>query len=189
MEARGAYDLAHRMQQLCGQVFRYGIATARCSRDPAADLKGALTPPKRKPMAAVRPEELPELLRKCGAYDGEAQTKLGLKLLSLTFVRTKELTGAEWTEFDFEKALWIIPAARMKHVRGVSLDHLVPLASQALEVLAQLKQLNGFGRFVIMGKNPRWERGHSMKHQDKEDHGGAGPKGTAQKEWTEAVAQ
>ena len=155
MEARGAHDLAHRMQQLCGQVFRYGIATGRCSRDPAADLKGALTPPKRKHMAAVRPEELSELLRKIDAYDGEPQTRLGLQLLSLTFVRTKELIGAEWAEFDFERALWIIPAGRMKRVRGVSLDHFVPLASQSIGVLDELKRLNGSGRFVFMGKNPR----------------------------------
>jgi integrase len=153
MEARGAHDLAHRMQQLCGQVFRFGVATGRCSRDPAADLKGALTPPKRNHMAAIRPEELPELLRKIDAYDGEPQTRLGLQLLSLTFVRTKELIGAQWIEFDFEKALWTIPSSRMKRVHGVSLDHLVPLASQSIEALHQLKQLNGSGRFVFRGKN------------------------------------
>jgi integrase len=155
MEARGAYDLAHRMQQLFGQVFRYGIATGRCSRDPAADLKGALTPARKKHMAAVRPEELPELLRKIGAYDGEPQTRLGLELLALTFVRTKELIGAEWGEFDFERRLWIVPAARMKRVRAVSYEHLVPLSLQAQGVLGDLKVLNGDGRFVFRGKNSR----------------------------------
>jgi len=155
MESRGAHDLAHRMQQLCGQVFRYGIATGRCSRDPAADLRGALTPPKRKHMAAIRPEELPKLLCKIDAYDGEPQTRMGLRLLALTFVRTKELIGAEWSEFNFESALWIIPACRMKRVRGVSLEHFVPLSSQALDALNQLSPLNGTARFVFTGKNPR----------------------------------
>jgi len=134
------------MQQLCGQVFRYGIANGRCRRNPAADLKGALTPAKKKHMAAVRPEDLPELLRKIAAYDGEPQTRLGLELLALTFVRTKELIGAEWSEFDFERRLWIIPAGRMKRVRDVSYEHVVPLSAQAIAVLDELKALNGGGR-------------------------------------------
>jgi integrase len=155
MEARGAHDLARRMKQLCGQIFRYGVATGRCSRDPSADLKGALTPPKPKRMAAVKPEELPELLFKIDNYDGEPQTRFGLQLLAFTFVRTTELIGAEWAEFDFGKRLWTIPASRMKRVRGVSLDHLVPLASQSLELLDALKELNGSTRFVFAGKNLR----------------------------------
>jgi integrase len=106
-------------------------------------------------MAAIRPEELPELLRKIEAYDGEPQTRLGLQLLALTFVRTKELIGAGWSEFDFGRRLWIIPAARMKRVRNISLDHFVPLSSQAIEVLDELKLLNSEGRFVFQGKNLR----------------------------------
>ncbi len=153
MEGRGALDLARKMKQLCGQVFRYGLATSRCSRDPSADLKGALTPPKPKHMAAVRPEDLPELLYRIDRYDGEPQTRLGLQLLALTFVRTNELIGAEWPEFDFEKHLWTVPASRMKRVRGVSLDHLVPLSRQSLEVLHSLKELNGSMRFVFAGRN------------------------------------
>ena len=105
IENRGSYDLAHRVLQVCGQVFRYGVVTGRCSRDPAADLKGALTPHKKKNQAAVKPEELPELLRAIATYEttGNRQTQLALQLLTLTFVRTNELIGALWTEFDLVK--------------------------------------------------------------------------------------
>jgi len=74
---RGAYDLAHRVLQVCSQVFRYGVATGRCSRDPAIDLRGALTPHKKKNQAAVKPEELPELLRAISQYEaiGDKQTQ------------------------------------------------------------------------------------------------------------------
>jgi len=157
IESRGTYDILHRMHRLCGQVFRYGVATGLCARDPAADLRGALTPHKVKHMAAVSAKDLPQLLRDIDGYDGEIQTKLGLKLLALTFTRTKELIGAEWSEIDWDDALWIIPAERMKGVKGVRLDHLVPLARQSIEILEELKALNaGSGsRFIFLGRNQR----------------------------------
>ncbi|HKJ61473.1 MAG TPA: integrase arm-type DNA-binding domain-containing protein, partial [Hyphomicrobiales bacterium] len=83
IEARGAFDLAHRLLQRCSQIFRYGIATGRCSRDPAADLRGALAPHVKQHMAAVKTDGLPELLRKIDSYDGEFQTRIGLKMLAL----------------------------------------------------------------------------------------------------------
>lgn len=151
IEQRGAYDLAHRVMQVCGQVFRYGIATGRCTRDIAADLRGALTPHKKKHQAAVRPEELPELLRAIEGYDamGDKQTRLALQLLALTFVRTNELIGAEWSEFDTEAGLWIVPAARMK----MKTEHVVPLSRQALAILEDLRELAGISRFVFPGRN------------------------------------
>jgi integrase len=151
IEARGAYDLAHRVLQVCSQVFRYGIATGRCTRDIAVDLRGALTPHKTKHQAAVRPEELPELLRAIAGYDekGDKQTRLALQLLALTFVRTNELIGAEWTEFDLDAGLWIVPAVRMK----MKTEHVVPLSSQAKAVLEELRELAGISRFVFPGRN------------------------------------
>ena len=100
IEERGAHDLAHRVLSVCGQVFRYGIATGRCTRDIAADLRGALTPHKKAHQAAVRPEELPNLLRAIATYDeiGDRQTRLALQVLALTFVRTNKLIGAEWQD-------------------------------------------------------------------------------------------
>jgi integrase len=151
IEARGAYDLAHRVLQVCGQVFRYGIATGRCARNLSADLRGALTPHKKQHQAAVRPEELPELLRAIAKYDetGDKQTRLALQLLSQTFVRTNELIGAEWAEFDLMNSIWIIPAGRMK----MKAEHIVPLSTQAVLILTALKQLSGSSRFVFPGRN------------------------------------
>jgi len=151
IETRGAYDLAHRVMQVCGQVFRYGIATGRCTRDIAADLRGALTPHVKKHQAAVRPEELPELMRAISGYEqfGDRQTRLALQLLALTFVRTNELIGAEWTEFDFDAGLWIVPAGRMK----MKTEHVVPLSSQAVAALEQLKEIAGNSQFVFPGRN------------------------------------
>jgi hypothetical protein len=97
IESRGSYDLAHRVLQVCGQVFRYGIATGRCTRNLSVDLRGALTPHVKHHQAAVRAEELPDLLRAIAKYDeiGGKQTRLALQLMAQTFVRTKELIGAE----------------------------------------------------------------------------------------------
>lgn len=150
IESRGAHDLAHRVLGVCGQVFRYGIATGRCRRDVAADLRGALTPHVKRNQAAVRPEALPALIRAIAAYDqiGDKQTRLALQLLALTFTRTSELIGAEWPEFDMDNALWVVPAARMK----MKNEHLVPLTPQALEFLAELKKLSGGSRFVFPGR-------------------------------------
>jgi len=151
IESRGAHDLAHRVLQICGQIFRYGIATGRCTRNLSTDLRGALTPHVMKHQSAVRPEELPELLRAIAKYDetGDKQTRLALQLLAQTFVRTNELIGAEWGEFDLENALWIIPAGRMK----MKTEHVVPLARQALAILEELKELSGGSRFVFPGRN------------------------------------
>ena len=94
---------------------------------------------------------MPELLRAIAKYDetGDKQTRLALQLLAQTFVRTNELIGAEWTEFDLENALWIIPAGRMK----MKAEHVVPLAHQALAILSELKEISGGSRFVFPGRN------------------------------------
>ena len=151
IEDRGSYDLAHRVLQVCGQVFRYGIATGRCTRNLTADLRGALTPHVKQHQAVVRPEELPDLLKAIAEYDeiGGKQTRLALQLLAQTFVRTNELIGAEWTEFDLDQALWSIPAGRMK----MKTEHLVPLSSQSLTILSELRSLAGSSRFVFPGRN------------------------------------
>lgn len=151
MEERGAYDLAHRVLQVCGQVFRYGIATGRCSRNLTADLRGALTPHKKKHQAAVRPEEFPDLLRAIAGYEqiGDKQTRLALELLVLTFTRTNELIGATWSEFDMKAAIWAVPAERMK----MKAEHLVPLATQAIAILEALREIGGGSRFVFPGRN------------------------------------
>jgi integrase len=151
IEARGSYDLAHRVLQVCGQVFRYGIATGRSRYDLAASLRGALTPHEKRNQHAVRPDEFPALVRAIRSYEdiGDRQTRLALELLALTFVRTSELIGAVWLEFDLEAGIWAIPAERMK----MRTEHLVPLSRQALEILASLKPLAGASRYLVPGRN------------------------------------
>jgi integrase len=145
VEARGALDTASRLLQRTGAVFRYGIVTGRCERNPAADLRGALKVRKRENHASLPAAELPELLRKMESYDGHLQTRLALKLLTLTFVRTGELRAAEWSEFDLDAALWRIPASRMK----MKAEHLVPLSRQAIEAVEALRPLTGRGELLF----------------------------------------
>lgn len=132
VENRGAVDTAHRAHQNCGQIFRYGIATGRCERNPAADLRGALAPVKDKHLPAITdPKAVAGLLRAIDGYAGSFVTKCALRLAPLVFVRPGELRHAEWPEFDLDGACWSIPAIRMKTKQ----PHMVPLARQAVEIL------------------------------------------------------
>jgi integrase len=139
IEERGALDIAHRAVQTAGQVFTYAIVSGRAERNPASDLRGALKPLKKKHHAHLTAQELPELLQKLEIYDGSLQTKLALKMLLLTFVRTSELRCAEWKEIDLDKGEWRIPAERMK----MRSPHIVPLSQQAVEVLRELQKQTG----------------------------------------------
>lgn len=145
IEKSGALDMAQRMMQTCAQVFRYAVTTGRAERNPVADLRGALKTPVRRHHAYLEADQLPEYLQKLNAYDGTAQTRLALKFLLLTFVRTTELRGAEWTEINFTKAEWRIPAERMK----MKESHIVPLASQALKLLRELKEHTGHRKHLF----------------------------------------
>ena len=142
------------MLGVAGQVFRYAVATHRCVRDPSGDLRGALTPHKARNQAAIRPEELPALLKAIDRYPeiGERQTALGLRLLCLTFVRTTELIGAEWSEFrdlDGKVPTWEVPAERMKMKEA----HIVPLSRQTVALLKELRAIAGNSRYVLPGRN------------------------------------
>ena len=118
-------------------------------RNPASDVKpsDALRPRKKQNYARVDSKELPELLRKIEAYDGAARTRFAMKLMALTFVRTGELIGAKWPEFDLDEAEWRIPAERMK----MGEPHIVPLSRQALEVMACLQSIRGRSEMVFPG--------------------------------------
>ncbi len=148
VEARGAIETAHRILQICGQVFRYGIATGRAERNLSADLTGALAPVKQKHHASITdPIEIGKLLRAINDYEGFFVTKCALQLAPLFFVRPGELRKAEWSEFDFEKAEWRIPPEKMK----MRETHIVPLCTQAIGILHDLKALTGNGKYVFPG--------------------------------------
>ena len=153
IESRGALETAHRVRTICGQVFRYAVATGRAERDTAADLKGAIPPTKPKHRAAITdPKELGGLLRAIDGYKGSFVMRYALKLAALLFVRPGELRRMEWDEVDLDAMEWNIPPKKMKTKN----PHLVPLARQSVEILKELKPLTGSGRYVF--PSPRTQK-------------------------------
>lgn len=151
--ARGAIETAHRLKDACGQVFRYGIATGVCTRNPATDLRDALPPvPTRHLAAVVDPKQAGELLRAMGDYAGHPITRAALALSALLFLRPGELRQMEWAWVDLDGALVTLPAALMKRRKDEKTNgapHLVPLAPQAVAILRDLFPLTGAGRYVF----------------------------------------
>jgi integrase len=146
IEAARHYESAKRMRSVISRVFRYAIATARADRDVAADLRGALVTPKVKHLAAITdPAEAGALMRAIAGYAGHTITKIALEMSAHMFVRPGELRQAEWSELDFERALWVLPAEKMKMRR----PHRVPLSRQVLALVDELKPLTGHGRYVF----------------------------------------
>jgi integrase len=157
IEQRGAIDIAKRALQTSGQVFRYAIAHGLATRNPATDIKPSdvLASRTAQNYARISAKELPDLLRKIEVYSGSPTTRLAIKLMALTFVRTKELIGAKWGEFDLEGKRWDIPASRMK----MKDPHIVPLSNQAVELLHALRTHTGVFEYLFPG-----ERGGCMSN-------------------------
>ena len=153
IEARGAIETAHRAKDSCGQVFRFGIASGLCKRDPAADLKDALRPvPTRHHAAIVDPKQAAVLLRDMQAYQGHPATRAGLLLSALLLLRPGELRHMEWAWVDLDAALLTLPPEIMKRSKEDKADgppHLVPLAPQAVAILRELQPLTGDTPFVF----------------------------------------
>ena len=151
---RGALDIAKRAHQTMGQVFRYAIAHGReskATRNPATDIKPSdiIETRKKENYARIDIKEFPKLLRAIDASNSQPLTRLAVKLMALTFVRTSELIGAQWSEFDFDAAQWRIPAERMK----MKTPHIVPLSRQSIHVLELLKNITGNGSMVFPNQN------------------------------------
>jgi len=149
VENRGTLELARRAMQMTGQVFMYAIATGRAERNPVPDLRGALKTPVVKHRSYLKESELPVYLKKLEAYDGEPQTRLALRVLMLTFVRTTELRAGQWSEIDWDKAEWRIPADRMK-MKEV---HIVPLSKQTTMALRELEKHSGNRQYIFPNQN------------------------------------
>jgi integrase len=146
IEGRGHYETARRLRSTCGMVFRHAIATGRAERDPSMDLRGALTTPQVSHRATiVDPIAIGALLRAIDGFDGQPTTHAALRLAPYVFVRPGELRQAEWVEFDFDTAVWSIPAKKMKMRRA----HRVPLARQAVAILRDLREITGGGRWLF----------------------------------------
>jgi integrase len=146
IEGRGAIETAHRALNNCSQVFRYGVATGRCNRDPSSDLRGALPPVKGDHFAAAtEPKRVAEFLQAMDGYRGTLTVRCALRLAPMLFVRPGELRKAEWKDIDLGAAEWRYTVTKTKT------PHIVPLCRQAVEILSELKPLTGQGRFVFPG--------------------------------------
>jgi len=154
IEDRGTIETAHRTLQICGQVFRYAVATSRAERDITPDLKGALPIPKTQHFAAItEPKEVAGLLRAIDGFQGSFPVMCGLKLAPLLFVRPGELRAAEWSHIDLETKEWRYLVTKTKT------EHIVPLSRQACTILEELHPLTGKGRFIFPSeRTPRGDK-------------------------------
>ncbi|MFA6163977.1 MAG: integrase arm-type DNA-binding domain-containing protein [Methylobacter sp.] len=154
VEDRGTIETAHRSLQICGQVFRYAVATGRVDRDITPDLRGALPPAKGEHFASItEPKQVAELLRAIDGYQGSLSAICALKLAPLVFVRPGELRAAEWQHIDIEVKEWRYFVSKTKT------EHIVPLSSQAVKILEELHPLTGHGRYVFSSeRTPRGDR-------------------------------
>ncbi|MGN6831083.1 tyrosine-type recombinase/integrase [Paucibacter sp. M5-1] len=152
-ESKGILSTAQDLLSQAGQVFRFGVQSGRCERNPAADLRGALKPHIAENFAAVTdPVKAGELLRAIDGYTGQPTTRAALQLSALIFQRPGNVRAMEWAWIDLDAALLTIPAAAMKRTAHGKLNgrpHLVPLARQSLALLTALKPLTGHGVYVF----------------------------------------
>jgi len=154
VEARGAVETAHRLVGTIGMVFRYAVAAGRADSDPTRDLRGALAPVNAANYPTITdPGELGALLRAINTYSGGYAVRAALRILPYVFVRPGELRGMTWAELQLDgpEPLWTIPAERMKLRR----PHLVPLASQVVDILRDLQPVSGAGAVVFPGNRSR----------------------------------
>ena len=149
MEQRGVLDKLKKTRQACRQIFTYAIITGRAEHNPVSDLAGALKSPKQQHYPHLLVDQIPDFLRALSEYSGSTITRNATRLLMLTGLRTIELRASEWGDIDFDKGVWNIPAERMKMRR----PHLVPLSSQVRELLEEIHQLTGRGKYVFPGRN------------------------------------
>jgi integrase len=156
IESRGSISMAARVKEHCSQVFRFAIVSGKCSRDPTADLRGALQPaPPVKHRTVVEFKELPQLLRDIDNYHGDPVTRIGLQLATLTLVRPGELIQGEWSEIedlDSVSPVWRLPDPHMK-IKGRD-GHLVPLSRQAVARLHELREVSGRDKLMFPGDKP-----------------------------------
>jgi integrase len=150
VEGRGALETAHRELNICGQVFRYAVATGRAERDPSGDLRGALPPVQTKHLAAItEPKRVGELMRMLDCYTGGLVVRCALRIAPYLFVRPGELRHAKWADIDLEKAEWRYMVSKTKT------DHIVPLSTQAIAILREIQPLTGHREWVFTsGRSP-----------------------------------
>lgn len=149
LKAKGTQlETVRRLRQRLDAIFSFGVVRRYVDGNPAHDIRGEFNAPVVTHFQTIPESELSTLLAKV-ADDGNRIVEAAIWLLCLTAVRTGELRGAEWAEFDLDAKAWTIPASRMKKRR----EHIVPLSSQAIEILRRLRELTGDGRFLFANRN------------------------------------
>ncbi|CAI3947185.1 Integrase/recombinase [Commensalibacter communis] len=160
IEKNGATDTAHRVRQRVESIFNYAISIGIVMHNPATVIKGALKPTiKRKHPAVTDIDKLREVIFRTDNTPAHPLTKLALRFLALTAVRSSELRGMTWDEVEGD--VWTIPAERMKRTeirKETNEPHIVPLSRQALETLDVVKQLTGHQSFVFLSISNRSEK-------------------------------
>lgn len=151
VKERGAHELAKRLIGMCRHIYQHAIITGRAENNIAEDLKGMIKSAPTKHYAAIEAKDIPKFLHDLEAHRPrlKEQTYLAVKFMMLTFLRTSEMIGAEWDEFDFKEKLWLVPASRMKMKR----EHYVPLSEQVIDILNQLRNLHGHPKYVFPSRN------------------------------------
>ncbi len=139
IEDRNALDVAKRIAQYCNLIFEYALIKGICDNNPAVGLSRILKSRPVKNRAFLREAQLPDFLCTLENYNGSRLVQLAIKLQLLTLLRPGELRKGRWEEIDEKKAIWTVPASRMKMKK----EHIVPLSRQALEILRELKTISG----------------------------------------------
>ena len=147
--ARGVAETAEKIRQWLNKIFNYALMLERVDGNPASALVGYIQPQTTEHMPALPREELTEFYHRLLQVDAEPQNRLCLMLLVLCFPRNTEIRSGEWKEINWQTKTWTIPASRMKRPR----EHLIPLSDWAIELLQELHQLTGKGRFMFPNRN------------------------------------
>lgn len=151
---RDAEDLARRALQKMKQILRFAVNKGYLDSSPIAGTQPAdfLRSHTVESFARIEAEDLPELLKDIEIYRGTPITRLAIKLMALTFVRTAPLILAEWSEIDFRGKRWKIPK---EHMKGHLNPHIVPLAHQTIQVLELLRSISGKSTYLFPGQGPK----------------------------------
>lgn len=151
IEKRGATDISQRVRQRCSAVFSYAIGVGYAETNPVTAMKGIFATHRKIPRKMLPREELPSFLQKLQNFSGDRTVGMALRFVILTMVRTVEVRGARWEEINLDKKLWAIPAERMK----MREPHVIPLSTQLVALLAELKPITGRYDLLFPGRSDR----------------------------------
>lgn len=160
IEARGALNVAEKVRTWLSQIFRHAIAEGHIQLNPASDLDVVALPvPKPRHNPALRLSEVPDFIEALDAAQSMSIiTRLGIKILLLTAVRTGELRQASLEQIDLDAGIWTVPAEAVKQLHAATQkghvdDYLVPLSRQAIEAFQELLPLTGRFKYLFPNRN------------------------------------